>query len=380
MRCGGEWGGLRRVVLVAVGVLACAPAGVGCGSSTVHSTASSSTATTSASVPTAGAATAPVTTAPTVAAAQPRKGTGARPGQPVGASPQTASVPLREPGVSATGQRPTCSYDDPGESPEQLAKRDPSAPAPLHRSQKDTAKGVYPVAGQYIVALKSGSCACDVQRIERLATSDGASILARLHDRFGNENGFGAKDMSDAEVAAVRADPSVAYVNQDEYYAHLNDGTTQGSAPWGLDRIDQRSLPVDHTYTYHSTGTGVKTYVIDSGIRLTHQDFGGHAVFGTNTSHDGRSDDCYGHGTAVASVIGGATRGVAKQATLVAVRIEDCDGGGTAALEVAHGIDYVTGDHQFGQPAVANMSFGVPAATPDGVLAITPSPGWSSMA
>ncbi len=133
--------------------------------------------------------------------------------------------------------------------------------------------------------------------------------------------------------------------------------TTQSNATWGLDRIDQRALPLSGTFTYTNTGTGVKAYIIDTGIRFSHSDFGVRAVSGYDAIDGGSADDCHGHGTHVAGTVGGTTYGVAKGVTLVAVRVLDCNGSGTWSGVIA-GIDWVAADHAAGQPAVANMSLG----------------------
>ncbi|MBJ7330348.1 MAG: S8 family peptidase [Solirubrobacteraceae bacterium] len=131
---------------------------------------------------------------------------------------------------------------------------------------------------------------------------------------------------------------------------------TQTSPPWGVDRIDQASLPLSRTFTYTATGAGVKAYVIDSGIRPTHADFGGRARIGYDAL-GGNGVDCNGHGTHVAGTIGGATYGVAKAVSLVAVRALNCQGSAQVSQIIA-GIDWVIRDHASGQPAVANMSLG----------------------
>jgi subtilisin family serine protease len=141
-----------------------------------------------------------------------------------------------------------------------------------------------------------------------------------------------------------------------------SNGTTQPDAPWGLDRIDQRALPLSTTYTYTNTGAGVTAYVIDTGIRLSHQDFGGRAASGFDAVDGGSADDCNGHGTHVSSSLGGDTYGVAKGTELVAVRVLDCFGDGTLSGAIA-GVDWVVADHEPGQPAVANMSLGGPGST-----------------
>jgi subtilisin family serine protease len=167
-------------------------------------------------------------------------------------------------------------------------------------------------------------------------------------------SGF-AGDLSDVLVEALRRDARVLRVEQDGIVAAVE---TQNPATWGLDRIDQRALPLDSSYTYAHTGAGVTAYVIDSGIRYGHVDFGGRASFGFDAMADSavqRGADCNGHGTHVAGTVAGAAYGVAKAARLVSVRVLGCDGSGSFSGIIA-GMDWVAANGTL--PAVANISIG----------------------
>jgi len=207
------------------------------------------------------------------------------------------------------------------------------------------------VQDSYIVAIKDSAS----------PKSQSASKAAQLTQRYGGQvreawqhalNGFSVK-MSADQARKLAADPNVAYVQQDQV-VKIND--VQSPVPsWGLDRVDQRNLPLDNSYTYNTTAANVHAYIIDTGVRTTHATFGGRATWGANTSGDGNNTDCNGHGTHVAGNIAGSQYGLAKGAAVVAVKVLNCQGSGTTAGVVA-GIDWVTANAI--KPAVANMSLG----------------------
>ncbi|MEV6332614.1 S8 family serine peptidase [Streptomyces sp. NPDC051909] len=162
-----------------------------------------------------------------------------------------------------------------------------------------------------------------------------------------------AVQMTKTQAKKLAADPSVKYVEQNAKVSAA--GTQNPVYTWGLDRIDQRNMSLDGSYTYPNTASNVRIYVIDSGIRTTHTVFGGRATWGTNTTGDGINTDCHGHGTHVAGTAAGNYHGVAKGAQLTAVKVLGCGNSGDWAGAIA-GIDWVTGDHDPGELAVANMS------------------------
>ncbi|SCL26220.1 Peptidase inhibitor I9 [Micromonospora pallida] len=225
------------------------------------------------------------------------------------------------------------------------------------------AGGATTVAGSYLVVLKDSAVggpagtrvAAVSQRADALADRYGGTVGHRYGTAL---NGFEVR-LPEPAARRLAADPAVAYVEQNHT---VRPATTQLNAPWNLDRIDQRTPPLDGRYSYVSTGNGVTAYIIDTGIRLTHPEFG--RVGPGYDAVDGAlpADDCNGHGTAVASVVGGKTFGVAKEVRLVPVRVLNCAGSGTSAGLIA-GINWVTADHQPGQPAVANISLGSTLST-----------------
>ncbi len=166
-------------------------------------------------------------------------------------------------------------------------------------------------------------------------------------------NGFVVNTRAEKAVADLLKDSRVAYVEADQV---VSIGATQNNATWGLDRIDQANLPLNNTYNYDFDGTGVNAYVIDTGVRITHSQFGSRGRSGFTSINDGNgTNDCQGHGTHVAGTIGSTTYGVAKDATIYAVRVLGCNGSGSNSGVIA-GVDWVAANHV--KPAVANMSLG----------------------
>ncbi|GIJ08646.1 S8 family serine peptidase [Micromonospora andamanensis] len=218
-----------------------------------------------------------------------------------------------------------------------------------------SAGGATAVEGSYIVVFKDSE-------VSRTTVGSSVDRLLRRHGgataRTYSAAVRGAELRVSARAAArIAADPAVAYVEQNHVVSIA--GTQTNPPSWGLDRIDQRNLPLNNSYTYPNTATNVTSYVIDTGIRTTHSDFGGRATWGTNTV-DSNNTDCNGHGTHVAGTVGGSAYGVAKATRLVAVKVLNCSGSGTNAGVIA-GIDWVTANAV--KPAVANMSLGGGANT-----------------
>lgn len=219
-----------------------------------------------------------------------------------------------------------------------------AGPAPLMRAAADAEI----VPGSYIVVFKPVVVDVD-QEVNDLGQRQG--ITATYRYRYALK-GFAAT-ISTPVVEALRSDPRIAYIEQDQV-AHAI-GTQTNPPSWGLDRVDQHALPLNQTYNYNQTGTGVDAYIIDTGIRLTHTDFGGRAITGVDEiTSGGTANDGNGHGTHVAGTTGGASYGIAKNVRLIAVRVLDNSGSGTYAQVIA-GVDWVTGHHTT-NPAVANMS------------------------
>ncbi len=227
-----------------------------------------------------------------------------------------------------------------GSSPD-LARVTPTAAAPLLTAAPG--KGI---PDRYIVVFND-----DVADAPGLARRLVAAQGGTLHHTYEHAlRGFAATLPAPA-LDALRRNPQVRWVEED---GAASGSATQYSAPWGLDRIDQSDLPLNGTYNHYLTGSGVRVYVLDSGIRFDHVEFGGRAMGGFD-GYGGDGSDCYGHGTHVAGIIGGSNYGVAKQASLVSVRVLGCDNRGEYSTIIA-GVDWVTGKYHPWIPAVANMS------------------------
>lgn len=236
-------------------------------------------------------------------------------------------------------------------SPLAQAQALPEAPSYRYGAAK-------PIPNQYIVVFKD-----DVAQPAALAAQLARQSGGQLVHVYGAAlKGFAAR-LSAAAVSALAKNPNVAYIEQDATVslneALISPTAAQSGATWGLDRIDQRALPLNSSYRYEYMGKGVYAFVIDTGIRATHIDFGGRVQPGlgyTAIADTYGTGDCNGHGTHVAGTLGGASFGVAKAVTLVPVRVLDCSGSGSTSGVIA-GVDFVA--NASGQrPAVANMSLG----------------------
>jgi subtilisin family serine protease len=206
------------------------------------------------------------------------------------------------------------------------------------------------VSGRYIVVFKPGTPAEQVSAAAEHARGIGGQVDFVYESAL---TGF-AGNFPEQAVAGLSHNPNIDFIEADQV---ITIDATQSPATWGLDRIDQRNLPLNNTYNYNFTGAGVTAYIIDTGIRVSHNEFGGRATSGYDfVDNDSNADDCNGHGTHVAGTVGGSTYGVAKGVSLKAVRVLNCSGSGTTSGVIA-GIDWVTSQHTTGK-AVANMSLG----------------------
>ncbi|ATE73086.1 S8 family serine peptidase [Lysobacter capsici] len=220
-----------------------------------------------------------------------------------------------------------------------------------------------PIEGRYIVVLKDQAATLSTQssrgvsNMATVARGIAGQHRAKLLRSYEHALRAFVVDADDASLAQLLKDPRVAFIEEDGY---MSLEATQNNATWGLDRIDQRNLPLSSSYTYDTDATGVHAYVIDSGLRADHVEFAGRVGNGfSSVAGDTSTADCHGHGSHVAGTLAGTTWGVAKKATIHPVRVFGC--GSTAPnSQILAGIDWVTANHV--KPAVANMSLGGPAS------------------
>ncbi|TXX93159.1 S8 family peptidase [Vibrio cholerae] len=243
-----------------------------------------------------------------------------------------------------------------------IGKPSPQQLAPLMKAA--SGKGI---KNQYIVVLKQPATIMsnDLQAFQQF-TQRSVNALANKHtleikNVFDSAlSGFSA-ELTAEQLQALRADPNVDYIEQNQIITvnpiiSASANAAQDNVTWGIDRIDQRDLPLNRSYNYNYDGSGVTAYVIDTGIAFNHPEFGGRAKSGYDfIDNDNDASDCQGHGTHVAGTIGGAQYGVAKNVNLVGVRVLDCKSNGTTE-SIVRGIDWVA--QNASGPSVANLSLG----------------------
>ena len=232
--------------------------------------------------------------------------------------------------------------------------------------------GSHAIAGEYIVVLDATSSTDRVAAVADAAVAAGATIGSTYSTAI---KGFSAKLPAGA-LAVVRAADGVSYVGSD-VWTTIDDevvsinGGTQPNPPWGLDRVDQRDLPLNNKYKWKKSGDGVTAYIIDTGVRFSHNEFQGRATSGPDFyDDDGDSSDCNGHGTHVAGTVGGKTYGVAKDVDIVGIKVLSCGGSGQVSQAI-EAVDWVVANHASGR-GVMNMSlhyFSVIPALNDAIAA-----------
>lgn len=213
------------------------------------------------------------------------------------------------------------------------------------------AKGI--IKNQYIVILNKDVGSSN-EFAQGIAKQHGGKVLQTYNAVLKGFAIYLPDVAGTAFVEAMKKNPKVVSVENDTIMKI--DATTQSNPDWGLDRIDQKNLPLDSAYSYLQTGSGTTAYIVDTGILSTHQQFSGRVLSGYTAISDGNgTNDCHGHGTHVAGTVGGSTYGVAKNVSLVPIRILGCDGSGASSNVIA-GLDWILKNGK--KPAVVNMSLG----------------------
>jgi len=218
------------------------------------------------------------------------------------------------------------------------------------------------VANQYIVVLKDDAVAksegifssqANAKAVQMLTDNLSLRYKARVTRNFKSVLKGGVFTMSKSQAQQLALDPRVKLVEQDQM---VSIAATQNNPTWGIDRVDQRDLPLSDSYTYNTGASNVNAYILDTGIDNNHSDFSGRASSGYDfVDNDSDASDCQGHGTHVAGTVGSDTYGVAKNVNLIGVRVLDCQGSGSYS-GILSGMDWVADNHT--KPAVANMSLG----------------------
>lgn len=225
-----------------------------------------------------------------------------------------------------------------------------AAAAPAHQAPVVAVTpeaGVHPIADGYIVALRPSA---DPRGVARAVQAQARHVYDSAVTGF-------AATLTPGQLRALTRHPDVQLIEQDAVVTDALDTTQLNPPSWGIDRADQRNLPLSASYTYTADGSGIHAYIIDSGIYTAHSDFGGRATFDRNTI-DTNNTDCYGHGTHVAGTVGSESYGIAKSVRLHAVKMLNCSGSGTTSATIA-AIDWVHDNAV--RPAVANTSWNWPA-------------------